>query len=339
LLYILSGEDDFSLTRFLGEIKGEIGDPSALGVSTTTLDGQQVTVEQLRPLCETVPFLTEKRLVIIRGLLTRFEPRDRSGRRTRKARSTADQEGDYKSLGDYITRIPDSTIIILIDSRVARNNPLFQKLADKAVVRTFPLLKDAQIRQWVQQRVSEEGGSISLQAVNLLTQLVGSNLWVMASEVEKLVLFTSGRRIEEEDVKTLVGYAQQASVFAMIDAIIEFKAEVAEQLLQRLLQQGAPPAFLLVMLSRQIQMIVRAKELSVQRRPKAEIQQVLGLTSEYVLRKTLEQASRYSLARLREVYHQLLGADLSIKTGRYGGELALNILVAELCRTRGTYVT
>nr|NIT57717.1 hypothetical protein [Fodinibius sp.]NIY26299.1 hypothetical protein [Fodinibius sp.] len=62
-----------------------------------------------------------------------------------------------------------------------------------------------------------------------------------------------------------------------------------------------------------------------------EIQNKLGLTSEFALRKTLEQADRYPLERLKEVYHKLLEADLSIKTGKYGAELTLSILVAELC--------
>ena len=50
------------------------------------------------------------------------------------------------------------------------------------------------------------------------------------------------------------------------------------------------------------------------------------------MRKTLEHANRYPLERLKEVYHKLLEADLSIKTGKYEGELALNILIAELCQ-------
>ena len=65
-----------------------------------------------------------------------------------------------------------------------------------------------------------------------------------------------------------------------------------------------------------------------------EIQNKLGLTSDFALRKTLERADRYPLARLKEVYHKLLEADLSIKTGKYEGELALNILFAELCQGR-----
>jgi len=178
----------------------------------------------------------------------------------------------------------------------------------------------------------EEDGDISPQATDLLIRLVGSNLWIMDSEVNKLVSFTSGRRIEEKDVKTVVSYAQEADVFTMVDAIIESRAAAAEQLLQQLLQRGAAPVYLLFMLSRQVRMIVRARELRKQKRPQTEIQNRLGLPSEFVLRKILEQASKYSLPRLKTVYDHLLETDLSIKTGKYDGELALNILVAELCQ-------
>ncbi len=337
MLYILSGQDDFSLTHALEEIKSEIGDQAVLVGSITTLDGTQVTLEQLRPICETVPFLGGKRLVIIQGLLGRFEPKGRPSRPKKTTRTS--RQDEYKSLGTYIGQIPDSTVVALLESKISNNNPLFKELTDKAVVKSFPLLRDAQLRQWLGKHVTEKGGSMSPQAVDLLVKLVGSNLWVMASEINKLVLFTSGRRIEEDDVKALVSYTQQANVFAMVDAIVEFKVELAEQSLQRLLQSGAAPAYLLFMLWRQVQMIVRAKELGKQRKPKTEIQRRLGLTSEFVLRKTLEQAGQYSLPRIRGVYHQLLEADLSIKTGKYGGELALSILVAELCQRGKTYVT
>ena len=330
MLYILSGPDDFSLAQSLEKIKKDIGDRAILEAGTTTLDGQQVTLDRLRTVCETVPFLAGKRLVIIRGLLGRFEPR---GRASRQRKTTpANQQDEYKPLASCITQIPDSTVLVLIEGSLASNNPLLRELTGKAVVKSFPLMRDAKLRQWVQGRVSEEGGSISPQAVNLLTRLVGSNLWIMASEINKLVLFTSGRRIEEEDVRAVVSYDQQASVFAMVDAIIDAKTEVAEQLLEQLLQRGTAPTYLLTMLARQVQMIVRAKELRKQRKPTIEIQNRLGLTSEFALRKTLEQASRYSLPRLKEMYHRLLEADLSIKTGQYDDELALNILVAELCQ-------
>ncbi len=331
MLYILSGQDDFSLNQALEGIKRAIGDQTVLAPSTTTLDGKQATLDQLKTICETVPFLAEKRLVIIKGLLERFEPRSES-RRPKKTTRATKQPDECKLLSDCIGKIPDSTILVLVEGRITGNNPLFRELASKAVVKSFPLLRDAQLHQWIQKRVSEEGSSISLQAVDLLIKLVGGNLWIMASEINKLALFTCGRRIETEDVKAVVSDTQQADVFAMVDAIIASKTKLAEQLLERLLNGGAAPAYLLFMLSRQLNRIVRAGELNKQGKSKIEIQTKLGFTSDFALRKTLEQASRYSLSRLREVYRQLLETDLAIKTGKYDGELALNILVAELCQ-------
>ena len=336
MLYILSGQDDFSINQTLDEIKRDIGDQEFLAASTTTLDGLQVALGQLKTVCETAPFLGGKRLVIIRELLERFEAKGKARRRKKAARAT-NQPDEYKLFSACIGSIPDSTELVLIASRVSKDNPLFKELSSKAVVKSFPLLKDPQLRQWIQRRVVEEGGSISPPAVSLLSKLVGSNLWIMASEVNKLALFTLGRCIEEEDVKAVVSYTQQVSVFAMVDAILEFKAVLAEQSLQQLLKTGAAPAFLLTMLSRQVQMIVRAKELRNQRKSMAEIQSKLGLTAEFALRRTLEQASRYSLSRLKEVYDRLLETDLSIKTGKYDAELALNILAAELCQRGKAY--
>ena len=89
--------------------------------------------------------------------------------------------------------------------------------------------------------------------------------------------------------------------------------------------------YLLYMLSRQIQMILRVRELRSQRKSKTEMLNRLGLTSEYALQKTIEQAEKYSLPRLKEMYQHLLETDLSIKTGKYDGDLALEILITELC--------
>jgi DNA polymerase-3 subunit delta len=332
MLYILWGEDDFSLTRSLEEIKQGLGDRSLLAANTTVFDGQQVTLDQLRAVVETVPFLAEKRLVIVEGLLGRFEAGGRP--RRRKKAPPAEGEAEYKSFADCLAKIPEGTVLVLVDGKIKGGNPLLKQLSPQAKVMSFPLLKNERLRQWIKQVVAGQGAAISPEAVDLLAKLVGGNLWVMSSEINKLVSFASGRRIEVEDIKSVVSSAQETSVFAMVDAILDFKAGIAEQLLEQLLGRGASTAYLLAMLSRQVRLIVQAGALRRQRRPDVEIQDRLGLTSEFALRKTLDQTQRYSLGRLREVYDKLLETDLAIKTGKYEGGLALNLLIAELCQPR-----
>jgi len=329
LLYILNGDDDFSLSRALDEIKKGLGDPSLLSTNTTLLNGQNVTPGELRTVVDTVPFLAEKRLVIVQGLLGRFESRNKPPRRKKSSPSNG-RQNDAKSFAAAMADIPESTVLVLTDGRIKSANPLL-KLLSGAKVMSFPLLRGDVLRQWVKKEAAAQGADMSPQAVDLLARLVGGNLWIMHSEINKLALFASGRRIEEDDIKAVVSSAQEANVFAMVDAILEYKVGVAENLLEQLLQQGASPAYLLVMLSRQVRLVVRAKELRRQRKPDMEIQSRLGLKSEFPFRKTLEQAQRYPLERLKSVYKRLLQADLSIKTGRYDGGLALNLLIADLC--------
>jgi len=330
LLHILIGEDDFSLRQALEEINKSIGDPTALMTNTTVLEGKTVTPEQLRAACETVPFLAEKRLVIVEGLLERFEPK---GKTVKKKSSRQNElEEAYKPIADGIKQLPPFTELVLMGSKINDHNPLFAEIKSQAKVKSFPMLKPNQLGQWIERRLAaqQKGSSISPKAEALMVRLVGNDLWTMANEIDKLLLFSGGRQIEEADVKAVVSNAQEASIFNMVDAILELRVGAAQELLQQLFRQGMAPAQILVMLSRQARIIFQVKEMRKQGRSRSEIQSKLGLNSDFVLRKAWEQADKYSPARIRDVYHKLLETDIAIKTGKMEGELALDVLIAEL---------
>jgi DNA polymerase-3 subunit delta len=239
--------------------------------------------------------------------------------------------GAWLALKDFVGVMPGTTVLALIDGQIKKDNPLRRELSPLASVKEFPLLRGAELRAWIGRRVANEGGTISAQAVRMLAGLVGDNLWVMASEIEKLGLYASGRRIEEEDVMKVVSSAREASVFTMVDALIEGRASTAARLLHQLLEEGATAPYLLVMITRQLRLLLQAKELSLKRMPVPVIKERLGVASDYTLTKALEQSKRYSMKRLEQVYRKLLETDLAIKRGMWKGELALDLLVAELC--------
>lgn len=333
MLHILFGQDSFSLQEVLEAIKADLGNEELLASNTTMLDGQKLTLNQLMTTCDAAPFLAPKRLVIVSGLLTRFEPRS-SG--TRKRRRTANPDlASWHPLTEYTTTMPPSTVLVLVDSSVTKQNPLLKQLSSKATIREFPLLREARLRDWVWSRIKGRNGDISPGAVQVLAELIGSNLWVMASEIEKLSLYAHGRRIEEKDVRLLVSYAQESNVFAMVDAIINRRLSLATRLLHQLLEEGAATPYLLFMITRQFRMLMQARELDSQQVPTTELARRLGLASDYRLRKILAQARRYSIQRLEAIYHKLLEADVSVKTGKQDSQLALDLLVVELCQGKG----
>jgi DNA polymerase-3 subunit delta len=319
LLYILFGADDFSLRERLDELKEGWGDKESLAINTTHLEARQLTLSQLINACNTAPFLGKNRLVIAEGLLSRFE-----------SRGERHLEGEWKALGEYIARMPATTQLVLTDYKISKDNPLLRLLAPTSKVEQFPPLKGTRLQPWIHSRVAKCGGSISPRAVKLLTDLAGEDLWTLSNEIEKLSLYARGRRIEEEDVRQVTSYAREASVFAMVDAIVEGRTPVAMQLLHQLLTEGTAPPYLLFMLTRQLRLIVQAKELIAQGSSATKVSETLGLSPGFPTDKLLSQTASYSMERLIEIYRKLLKTDLAIKTGKWKDEIALDLLVAEM---------
>jgi DNA polymerase-3 subunit delta len=327
MLYILYGQDDFSLNQAVKEIKAGLGDWEMVATNTTNLEGQHLTLSELRNKCAAAPFLCSHRLVIVDGLLGRFEVKQ-SKPRTGKGKS-GDGLGEWEGLASYIKQMSETTVLMLVDGEVKGQNPLLKKLSPLAEVRTFPLLRGRDLKAWIQQRVREEGGDITPQAVNLLAELIGGDLWAMNGEIQKLLLYSQERPISEDDVRQLVSHVQEANIFALVDAVAEGRTELAQRILHRLYHEGMAPTYILTMITRQFRLIAQARDLGPGL-SRLQIQDRLGLKSSYSLDKTLSQAKLYDFEGVKRAYDKLLETDLAIKTGKYSDKLALELLVTEL---------
>ena len=327
MFYILYGLDDFSLNQAVENIKADLGDREMVATSTTSLEGKNLTLSELRNKCDAAPFLSSHRLVIVDGLLGRFEVKQ-SRPRSGKGKS-GNGLGEWEGLASYIKQIPETTVLVLLDEEVKGHNPLLKKLSPLAEVRTFPLLRGRDLKAWIQQRVKEEGGNITPQAVNLLAELIGGDLWAMNGEIQKLLLYSQERPISEDDVRQLVSYVQEANIFALVDAVAEGRTELAQRILHRLYRDGVAPTYILVMITRQFRLIAQAGDLG-KGLSRLQIQDRLGLKSSYSLDKTLGQAKLYDFEGVKRAYDKLLETDLAIKTGKYSDKLALELLVTEL---------
>ena len=327
MLYILYGQDDFSLNQAVEKIKADLGDWEMLAVNTTSLEGQHLTLSELRNKCSAAPFLSSHRLVIVDGLLGRFEVKQS---RPRSGKGKAENGlGEWEGLASYIKQMPETTVLMLVDGGMKGQNPLLKKLSPLAEVRTFPLLRGRDLKAWIQQRVREEGGDITPQGVNLLAEFIGGDLWAMNSEIQKLLLYSQERPISEDDARQLVSYVQEANIFALVDAVAEGRTELAQRILHRLYHEGVAATYIMVMITRQFRLIAQAKDLEPGL-SRLQIQDRLGLKSSYSLDKTLSQAKLYDFRGVKRAYDKLLETDLAIKTGKYNDQLALELLVTEL---------
>ncbi len=331
MIYLLYGEDDFSIHEFVGDLQRQIGPEELTDANTTTLDGLAITPRQLQEACSVVPFLAQRRLIVVKGLFQRFEEQGGQGRSGRSPRSRGQTGDEWANLAEMLAQIPDTTLVVFVDGRLRRDNPLLHRMTPLAQVHEFPSLSGQALNRWIRQRVASTGSAIRDGAIRLLMDHVGGDLWVLSNEIEKLALYSGGDDIEEEAVRLLVGRSREASVFSVIDATLEGRASTALQLLGRLLQSGAEAPYVITMLARQLRLALLAQELLAKGVAQAELGRRLGLSAQFAVRRTEEQARRYSQDHMVAMHRRLLDTDLSIKQGTVAEEMALEALVAEMC--------
>ncbi len=331
MFYLFHGEDEFSRSETLAVFKNKMGDLGLVELNTTVFDGRKVTLSELQHACDSVPFLADRRLVIVEGLLTRLASRG-------EGRALPAWQKEYlEGLTQYLTHLPETTRLVFVeDKAISKNNPVHRlALADeRGHVKEFKPPQKEKLNRWIEERVRKKGGRINSAAVEELAAFVGNDLRLLDQEIEKLVTYVDGARpISEDDVRLLVSYVQGANVFEMVDALGQRNAQRAAQLLHQLLDEGEHPLALLGMIVRQFRILIQVKELTEGGLSQQKMASQLRLHP-FVVKKAVRQAMNFSLEQLEAIYRKLLETDVAIKTGQMDEVLALDMLVVGLSRSQ-----
>ncbi len=331
MIYIFHGEDEFSVREELNAVRERLDEDGMLAGNISSLDGRTLKPGELIGVCATVPFLGTHRLVVVEGLLGRFES-GRSGGRRREGRGSRESIEPWRALPPALTEMPESTTLVFVEGELSAGNGLLKLMAPLAEVREFVSLRQRVVPDWIRSRAAKQELSISPRAIALLAELVGNDLRMLSQELEKLAVYAEGRQIEEEDVRELVSSAREASVLAMVDAVVEGRSGQAVRLLEQMRDEGVASMAALGMITRQYRNLILAKELLLAHLSPTEIGQRLGIRSDFALRKVLEQSRRYAMPQLEAAFARLLETDAAIKRGIYDEDLAVDILLEDLSK-------
>ncbi len=325
-VHLLYG-DSFLVPRRLDELIVQSGASDVLDANRHRLIGPQTKPGELLSMCNALPFMDDHRLVIVEGLLGTAESQGRGRRRGSSGDSGV--AGQWQVLGDAIPQMPDTTILVFTDGPIGANNPLLRMLRPVAQVEELSAPTGEALARWVKSTAEAKGSSISPSAIRSITDLVGADLWTLAQELEKLVLYCWGREIQEADVGEMVSQVREASIFAAVDAMIDGRPGVALRLLHRLKEDGRDALYIISMVERQLRLLALARDHLDRGLPQGELRGRLGTSSDFVVRKTSEQARRHPMPEIVWRYNRLLETDLAIKRGKLEPELALELLVGD----------
>ncbi|MHB1417884.1 MAG: DNA polymerase III subunit delta [Chloroflexota bacterium] len=335
MLYLVHGDDDFRRSEWLAELKHTVSlDDGMAELNTVTLNGQRLTPDELQAACGAVPFLADKRLVVVEGLASRGESRQGKGQAAKRAK----QDSAEQQMAQYLSQVPPTTDVVLVEDRpIPRTNVFATAVREgggRVVELRLPKPDSAELRQWIAQRARRRGAKMAPDAGDRLMAFVGNNLRLLDQEIDKLATYAGERPVTAEDVELLVGYTREASIFEMVDAFGRRDARRALVKLHELMDEGGAPTYLLFMIARQVRLLVQARDLLDRGLPPSALANELGVHS-YVAQKIGDQARNFSLPALQALHQEILETDWAVKRGRLEPEAALDLFVASVAQRRG----
>lgn len=318
---LIHGDEDALRMRALRDLSAAVGiGPEDFDSESFNADERQI-VEWLAA-ASTVPFMGERRTVLIRQLLRVGDPLKEAGLKA----------GVFKSL-------PDTARLILVADEEPGGEDKARRL--KSISEAWAKLVKAEggsvldcnfdprrITETLRSEAQRVGKTLTAQGANLLAEYVGGNLSVAIAELEKLALYTGERsQIKEQDILDVVSASREWKVFQMIDAAVAGNTAVALRELRVLLggsrrADEAAQRNILPLLSRQFRLLWQARvciEANVQ--PTSAPDSVASMllkkpnlaTENFARDRAMAGARKMTLSQIHACLQALCDADARLK--------------------------
>jgi len=297
MVVTLTGSNDFMLHEELNRLKkaflDEFGD-----MGLEQLDGEVAQVERLVEAIQSLPFLVSKKLVILRN--------------------PSVQKAFTERIETILKGIPDSTDAVFIESKLDKRSSYFKVLKTQTEYKEFTELDTFKLNNWIVQSTKAWGGSISSNDARYLIERVGQNQQLLASEINKLLTFSS--TIDRTSIDLLTDQAPQGTIFELLDTAFAGNTKKMDRLYREQRALKVEPQQIMAMLAWQLHVLAVVK--TAGERSVDDIAREARLNP-FVIRKTVQLAKSLSLARVKDLVAKALALDVKLKSQTIDADDAL----------------
>ena len=320
-IYLLYGTEQFLINQTKDLIVEQALEEDEKDFNLSIIDLEEVPVEVALEDAETLPFIGERRVVILKNpyFLTAEKGKDKVDHNIAKFEKYINEPAPY------------SIIVIMAPyEKLDERKKISKLLKRQAEVLEANPLNEKDLTQWVMERartfdVTFQGGPIQE-----LIQLTGTNLMIITQEVDKICLYVGkGGVVTEEDIHILVPRSLEQNIFTLIEKIVQRKLSEALRIFYDLIQNNEEPIKILSLLATQFRLIYQVKELARRGYGQPQIAGNLKVHP-YRVKLAAGQARLFSDAELSSIINQLAEMDYEIKNGKIDKKLSLELFIMKL---------
>ena len=304
-IYLLYGEEAFLKNSYKNRLKEAIiGDDT---MNFARFEGKGLDVDELIRLADTMPFFAERRLILV------------------------EDSGFFKSASDalvqYLPSMPDTTILLFVETEVDKRNRLYKKVKDMGYAAELNRQDSAQLARWAGGILTREQKKITKHTMELFLSMAGDDMENIRMELEKLISYTLGREvITDEDVLAVCTVQVTNRIFEMVSAIVNRQPRKAMDLYEDLLTLKEPPMRILFLIARQFNQLLQVKDLMGKGMDKGTIASKLKMQP-VVVGKTMPQARQFGREQILSYVEFCVETEEAVKSGRLQDRLAVELLI------------
>lgn len=303
-VYVLSGEESYFVDETIRRIKTALEQDGE--IETTTFDLDEVPVNHLIEEADTIPFFTERKLVI--GKNTSFlKATDKSKEKIHH---------DVKMLETWLMHPSQTTVTIFIApyEKLDERKKVTKMMKEHTRVLHAEAPKERDLAVWVQNEVSMRRKSMDEEATNKLIELVGMNMLHLQSEIEKLCFFIGEEQmIEIVHVEELVAKTLEQDAFKLLNAYIVGDVSTAITIYHDLIRQKQEPIGLVALLASQVRLMSNVYYLQTKGYHAQQIAKTLKVNP-YRVKRIVEDKRGIRDEYLLRALYGLSEVDLQLKT-------------------------
>jgi len=311
MIIFLYGQDSYRAKKKLEEIILGYKKVHKSGLNLVYFDVEEKDYKDFSNNFKITSMFKEKKLVILKNIFSDLKFQEEFLKNIKDLKSTED------------------IIVVYEIDKIDQRNKLFKSLIKESKYQEFSLLEDRFLRSWIKKEFERYGSKIEQDAEDLLLVYAGNDLWKLESEIKKLSNFKLESVIKKTDIETMIRPRIEIDIFKTIDALASKNKKLALNLLQKHLDNGDNPLYLLSMIGFQFRNLLSVKELIDKRNPYPAISKKSGLHP-FVVKKAYYLCNQFSLPQLKDIYKKIYITDSNIKTGKMAPEMALEMLVSEI---------
>ncbi len=296
-------------------------------LNTTVLENPSVT--DIIESCETLPLMSDRRLVIVRNCEMLGKAAEGSKKDSEDGEKKND--GDTERLSTYLSHVPD-TCCLLFDGgeSVDKRKKITKQLLGIPGMVEFSALNDKELYQWMRQEAKKAGKGMDADACEKLAFFSGQDLKMLYGEIGKLASYAGDRpAITAEDVAAVATRTAEARVFDMVDNIIAGKVEASFEQLKTLLQAGESRLGVLALITRQYRLMMYVKDMMKAGKRAQEMAGALAVAP-FVVNKLTGLARQRTEKAIRDAYAACTEAEYAIKSGQMREDICLDRLILVL---------